>query len=142
MASLSQIRDGIKTTLTANITNLEVYDTVPDVAITPAVLVWLDSIDFNVAMGRGTDRYEFDLFVLASRAVADEGQDSVDEYITGVGARSVRQVVFQNRTLGLAGTDAHVSAMPPGNYGGKFDIAQIPHIGAVLRLVVVTPGTS
>lgn len=140
MSTLEAIRDGIKSTLTANISNLEVYDTVPDVVITPAVVVWPELADFNVAMGRGTDRWEFDLFVLASRAVADEGQDTLDEHITGAGARSIRQVIFQNRTLGLTGTDAHVSGM--SRYGGKFDAAQIPHIGAVLRLVVVTPGTA
>lgn len=67
MATLSAIRDGISDTLTANISDLEVYDTVPDVAITPAVVVIPESADFNIAMGRGTDRYEFDLFVLADR---------------------------------------------------------------------------
>lgn len=140
MATLSAIRDGISDTLTANISNLEVYDTVPDVAITPAVVVIPESADFNIAMGRGTDRYEFDLFVLAGRAVADEEQDSLDEHITGAGARSIRQVIFNNRDLGLSGIDAHVSGMD--RYGGQFDAAQVQHIGAVLRLVVLTPGTS
>lgn len=139
MATLSAIRDGISDTLTANISDLEVYDTVPDVAITPAVVVLPFSADFNIAMGRGTDRWEFDLFVLAGRAVSDEEQDSLDEHITGAGARSIRQVIFNNKDLGLTGTDAHVSDM--SRYGGQFDAAQVQHIGAVLRLVVLTPGT-
>lgn len=140
MATLSAIRDGISDTLTANISDLEVYDTVPDVAITPAVVVIPESADFNIAMGRGTDRYEFDLFVLAGRAVADEEQDSLDEHITGAGARSIRQAIFNNRDLGLTGIDAHISGM--SRYGGQFDAAEIQHIGAVLRLVVLTPGTA
>lgn len=140
MATLSDIRDGISDTLTANISNLEVYDTVPDVAITPAVVVLPFSADFNIAMGRGTDRWEFDLFVLTSRAVTDEGQDALDDFVTGAGSNSVRQVIFQNKTLGLTGTDAHVSGM--SDYGGQFEAAQIQHIGAKLRLVILTPGTS
>lgn len=140
MASLSAIRDAIKTTITANITGLEVYDTVPDVAIVPAVVVWPNEADFDVAMGRGTDSYEFDLFVLCQRAVADEGQDALDDYVTGAGASSIRQAMFNNRTLGLTNVDAHVSGM--SRYGGQFDTAQIPHIGAVLRLIVHTIGTA
>lgn len=140
MASLAAIRDAVKTTITANVSGVEVYDTVSDVAITPAVVVYPAEADFNVVMGRGTDTWEFDLYVLCQRAVADEGQDALDAYVTGAGSSSIRQVVFNNRTLGLTGIDAHVSGM--SEYGGFFESAQIPHVGAKLRLVVLTPGTS
>lgn len=140
MAALSAIRDGIRDTLLANIPGVEVYDTVPDVVITPAIVVEPETADFFVAMGRGTDEWIFNLYVLCSRAVADEGQDQLDAYVTGAGTSSVRQVIFQNKTLGLTGTDANVSGM--SGYGGTFESASIPHIGAVLRLVVVTPGTA
>lgn len=140
MATLSAIRDAVKTTITANISGVEVYDTVPDVAITPAVVVFPAEADFTVAMGRGTDRWEFDLYVLCQRAVADEGQNALDAYVTGAGASSIRQVVFNNPTLGVADTDAHISQMR--DYGGQFESAQIPHVGARLRLVVLTPGTA
>lgn len=139
MASLSAIRDGIKTTI-GGIADLEVYDTVPDVTVVPAVVVWPAEADFQIVMGRGTDRYEFDLYVLTQRAVADEGQNDLDSYITGAGASSIRQVIWNSRTLGLVdGTDAHVSGM--SRYGGSFENAQVPHVGAVLRLGVLTPGT-
>lgn len=139
MASLQAIRDGIRDTIKDGI-EIEVYDTVPDVAVVPAVVVWPKETDFNQAMGRGVDRYEIDLYCLAQRAVASEGQDDLDALITGAGPRSIRQVIFQNRTLGLADTDAHVSGM--SQYGGSFDTAVVKHIGAVLRLVVVTSGAS
>jgi hypothetical protein len=140
MASLQSIREAIRATIIANLSGVEVYDTVPDVTVVPAVVVWPDIADFNVAMGRGYDRWEFDLYVLASRGVADEGQNALDGYISGAGSTSIRQVIWQNRTLGLAGTDAYVARM--SRYGGSFDTAQVPHIGAVLQLVVTTPGTS
>ena len=140
MASLQSLRDGIKTTITSNISGLEVYDTVPDVAVTPAVVVVPAEGDFHIAMGRGTDRWEFDLYVLCQRAVSDEGQNSLDDYVTGAGSSSIRQVIWNNKTLGLTDIDAHVSGMT--GYGGRFETAQIPHVGALLRLVVLTPGTA
>lgn len=139
MASASAIRVAIRDTIKASL-EIEVYNTVPDVAVVPAVVVWPKEIDFNQAMQRGIDRYEVDLYVLAQRVVASQGQDDLDALITGAGPRSIRQVIFQNRTLGLADTDAHVSGM--SQYGGSFDTAQVPHVGAVLRLVVVTSGAS
>ena len=140
MASLSAIRDAVKATITANITTLEVYDTVADVVVTPAVVVFPDEADFVQAMARGFDRWEFDLYVLCGRGVADEGQDALDAYVTGAGSSSVREVIFNNKTLGVAGLDAYVSGM--SEYGAFFDAASIPHVGAKLRLVVLTSGTS
>lgn len=140
MASLLAIRDAIKTTLDANLAEVEIYDTVPDVAHTPAIVVMPAEADFDVAMGRGTDRWELDLYVLCSRAVADEGQDQLDVYVTGAGDSSVRELIFNNATLGGVAVDAHVSGMR--GYGGQFEVAQITHIGAILRLVVLTPGTA
>lgn len=140
MATLSALRDAVKTTLTANLSGVEVYDTIPDVVLTPAIVVVPAEADFNIAMGRGTDRWEFDLYVLCQRAVSDEGQDQLDAYATGAGALSIRQIVFNNKTLGVTDTDAHVSGMR--GYAETFPVAQIPHVGAILRLVVLTPGTA
>jgi hypothetical protein len=138
VATLQALRDAIKSTITANVSDVEVYDTIPDVVHTPAIVVVPAEADFNIAMGRGTDRWEFDLFVLCQRAVADEGQDQLDAYVTGAGSSSIRELVFDNKTLGVEGVDAHVSDMR--GYGEAFTVAQIPHVGAILRLVVLTPG--
>lgn len=140
MAGLGAIRDAIRTTITSNISGVEVHDTVPDVAVTPAVVIFPVESDFTTAMGRGTDRHEIDLYVLCQRAVADEGQDALDAYVTGAGSSSIRQVIFQNPTLGLASTDVTVTGMR--GYGGSFETARVDHIGAILRLLVVTPGTA
>lgn len=140
MGTLAALRDAIRTTIKTNIPGIEVYDTVPDVAVVPAVVIYPADADFDFAMGRGTDREEFDLYVLCQRAVADEGQNTLDELTAGSGDRSIREVIFNNPTLGLESTDAHVSSR--SGYGGQFETALVPHIGALLRLVVVTSGTA
>lgn len=139
MASLKAIRAAVKTTIETHIPSLTVYATVPEAAQVPSVVVAPATADFLVAGRRGTDTWEFDLSVLAAYADAEIGQDALDEYVTGAGAKSIRQVIFNNRSLGLANTDAHISGMQA--YGAQFESAAIDHIGAILRLVVHTPGT-
>lgn len=139
MASVTEIRDAIKTTIGAAITSLHIYDTVPDSPELPALIVQPTLSDFHVAMGRGTDRWEFDLIVLVSWGDSDLAQDQLDGYITGAGASSIRQAVFNARTLGLTAVDATIAGL--SEYGIK-TAAAIDHVGAVLRLVVHTSGTS
>lgn len=141
MATLEAIRDGIKTTIETAITTLHVYDTVPDSAnVLPAVIVVPFTSDFEVAMSRGTDTWEFDLWVMVSMSEMGIKQDSLDSYVSGAGISSIRQAIFNNKTLGLAGTNAHVSQML--EYGARFATAGYPHLGARLRLLVHTPGTA
>ena len=141
MAALGAIRDAIQTTIEANVSGLRVYDTVPDQANLPALLILPVETDFFKAFGRGTDTHQIDLFVMLSRTVPRTGQDSLDAYVGGSGSQSIRQAIFNNQGLGLAdGTQAVVSGM--SRYGGSFPAAGIDHIGAALRLVVTTPGTA
>lgn len=140
MASLQSIRDAVKTTLESAIEGLSVYDTVPEVSNLPACVVVPLTANFDTAMGRGTDTWEFELPVLVSYTDADIAQDSLDDYVTGAGAKSIRQAVFQNKELGLSDANAHVSRM--SDYGTSFNMASIQHIGAKLRLVVHTKGNA
>lgn len=139
MASLSAIRDAIKATIENNIADISGYDTVPDASNLPAFVVVPDTADFDVAMGRGLDTYDFDLYVLVSVNEMDLRQDELDTYVTGAGSKSIRQVVFQNKTLGLTNTNAHVTGMT--SYGDKFSMSDLQHIGAVLHITVHTKGT-
>ena len=139
MASLKDIRDAFKTTLETAIPSLHVYDTVPDSAgILPAVVIMPASSDFAVAFQRGTDTHEFDLLVLASYNDPDIAQDQLDELVSGAGVNSIRQAIYQNRSLNLPGVDAHISTM--FNYGSTFAEAGIAHIGATLHAIVHTRG--
>lgn len=140
MATLEAIRDGVKTTIEAVVSDITAYDTVPDVTNLPALVCVPLTADFDVAMGRGLDTWEFELYVLVSTADMGIGQDALDAYVTGAGAKSIRAAVFGNRSLGLDGTNATVTGM--SDYGAKFNVADLQHIGAILRLVVHTPGTA
>jgi hypothetical protein len=139
MASLATVRAAVKTTLQNNITGLWVYDKVPEVVQPPAVVVEPVQASFAVAMGRGTDSWAIDLHVLVAESDALIGQTLLDELVSGAGTRSIREVIFTNRTLGLAHTDAHVASL--AGYGGEFESASFAHIGATLRLIVHTKGT-
>lgn len=142
MASLKAIRTATKTTLEANLAGVMVHRTIPGGVNSTAIVVRpsLDqTADFHVAMARGTDTWNLELLVLASTADIELGQDELDDYIAGAGAKSIRAVVFANRTLGLSdGTDAHVSGVT--GYG-TYEVGAAQHVGAILPLIVHTPGT-
>ena len=141
MASLQQIRDGLKTTLENNITGLRVYDVVPDYSINfPVAIVLPTTISFGLAMQRGTDLYNFDILVAVQRGESRTAQDALDLYITGAGGSSLRQAIFNNRTLGLDNTDATITGV--SNYAADVNLNGIDAIGANVSLEVYTKGTS
>lgn len=141
MSGLEAIRDAIKTTIEAAVPELHGYDTVPEAAnVLPCFIVIPFTADYVVAMGRGLDTFEFDLLILVSTSDMNIRQDDLDAYVSGSGARSIRQAIFNARTLGLAGTDAHISQML--EYGARFVVAEFDHLGARLRLIVHTSGTA
>ena len=141
MAALQQVRDGIKTTLENNISGLRVYDVVPDYALNfPVAIVLPVNINFNIAMQRGTDQYTFDILVAVERGNSRTAQDKLDQYITGQGSSSLRQAIFNNRTLGLDNTDATITGV--SNYAADVNLNGIDALGANVSLEVYTKGTS
>lgn len=139
MSSLAQIRAGLQETIDQAGIELEVYRTVVDVVQPPALVVQPTESDFHVSFARGSDRWDLDLIVMVSLREIELAQDELDEYVSGVGPKSIRQVIAGNKSLGLTDTDASVSGMT--EYGVK-TAASIDHLAAVLRLVVVTSGRS
>lgn len=140
MASLSAIRAALKTTIEDAVPAIQCYANVPEVTNLPAAVVMPRSSDFNRAMGRGVDLYLFDVIVLVSRRDDDLAQYDLDELVTGAGAKSLRQAIWNNRDLDLTDTDAHVTGM--SQYGAQWDIGDVDHVGAVLSVQVTTPGTA
>ena len=139
MATMAQIRDGLKTTI-SNISGLRVYDTVPDQAINfPVCLFIPTSIEFDLAMQRGTDRYEFELTVAVQRADSRTAQDKLDAFVTGSGSSSIRQIIYNNKSLGLSDTDARVVNM--SNYAADVSLNGIDGVGANLEIQVYTKGS-
>lgn len=140
MSTLAQQRTALKTTITTAIPALFGYNNIPEVANLPAVVVVPREADFVVAMGRGADTYEFDVIVLVSRRDDSLAQTDLDAYVTGTGSSSVRQAIFNARSLGLSDADAHVYRME--SYGAQWDIGDIDHVGAALKVRVHTTGTA
>ena len=140
MATLAEIRDGLKTTV-GNISGLRCYDTVPDNAINFPVAIFIPTeIQFDLAMQRGTDLYTFDMLVAVQRADSRTAQDKLHGYITGQGSNSVRQTIFNNRTLGLSDTDARTVSV--SNISADVSVNGIDAIGANIEVQVYTKGTS
>ena len=140
MATLSEITDGLKTLL-GNISGLRCFDTVPDYAINfPAAFIIPTNIEFDLAMQRGTDQYTFDCLLAVQRSDTRTGQDKLHTFITGQGSSSVRQIIFNNRTLGLTDTDARVVSV--SNISADVTVNGIDAIGANIEIQVITKGTS
>jgi len=140
VATLAEITDGMKTVL-SNISGLRCYDNVPDMGLNfPAAFIVPTEIEFDLAMQRGTDLYTFDMLVAVQRADSRNAQDKLDAFITGSGSSSIRQVIYNNRSLGLSETDARVTNMT--NYAADVNLNGIDGIGATLNIEVYTKGSS
>lgn len=140
MPSLAQIRTALKDTISAAVPSLTGYRTTPEQANLPAFVVIPRTTNFVVAMGRGIDTYDLDVLVLISRRDDGLAQDDLDEYVNGFGDKSIRQAVWNDRTLGLANCDAHVVGL--SDYGARFNIGELEHVGARLLVRVTTSGTA
>tara|TARA_R100000951_G_C2579348_1_gene161435 strand:- start:285 stop:704 length:420 start_codon:yes stop_codon:yes gene_type:complete len=139
MATLSEIRDGLKTTV-GNISGIRCYDTVPDNAINFPLAIFIPSaIEFDLAMQRGTDLYTFDMLVAVQRADSRTAQDKLDAFVTGSGSSSIRQIIYNNKTLGLSDTDARVVNM--SNYAADVNLNGVDGVGANLEIQVYTKGS-
>lgn len=141
MATLSEIKDALDRTVENRIPGIKGYGDVTDVVQLPAMVVMpaRDTADFTGAMGRGMDTWNFDLYLLVARGEVTVAQNLLDQYISGSGDKSIREVIWKNADLGLSdGTDAMVTRVM--EYGGKFQTARIEHVGAIVRVVVRTPG--
>ena len=139
MATLTEIRDAIKTIVETNIAGLKVCPRVPGQApSSPSLIVRPAAVpaDFDEAMGKGLDRWDFDLIVVIGYGDEDIAQKKLDGYVDGGGASSIRAVIFANKTLGQSTTTtAHVSGVIA--YGPRDD-AGYDHVSATLRLTVYT----
>ena len=138
MASLAEIRAAAQATIAAAIPELHPYGLAADVVNSPAFMIKPATADFLVAMGRGTDTYVLDVTVMVAHTDLGVAQEHLDPYLTGAGARSIRQAIFLTRTLGRGDCDAHIAGMR--DYG-QYTLAGSEYVGATLRLVVHTSGT-
>lgn len=136
MPTLVEIRTAIKTTLDTALPKTAVYKRVPDNPVLPCVIVQpAVPSDYQVVFGRKADRWEFDLHVLVPSADSDVAQDTLDEYIAGVGELSIPAIIHANPTLGRADCSSAVLRLTA--YGFRFQAVGVDHVGATLRMLVV-----
>lgn len=144
MATLGEIRAGIKQAIQAEIDGMNVYNNVNDAVNSPACVVMPDpkeAAQFTKAMARGHDEWFINVYILVARTEAQDAQNKLDRYVSGAGQNSVRQAIYTHGDLFLEdGTDA--TPLSINGYGGSFDVANTNYVGAVLRLSVITPGTA
>jgi hypothetical protein len=141
MATLGEIKDGLDRTVEQRIPAIKGYADITDVVQVPAMVVMpaRDTADFTGAMGMGLVTWRFDLYILVARGEVTTAQNKLDQFISPSGDLSIPQAIYNHGDLGLDdGTDAFVEGVR--EYGGKFQTARIDHVGAILRVVVRTPG--
>lgn len=134
MASLSSIRDGLKTRL-ETVTGLRAYDTIPDDINIPAGIVGApESIEFDTTYGRGVDRYTIPIRVYASQASERAGQDKLDGYLAGSGATSIKAAIEGDPTLGGA---AHTTRVTQAKGYGVYEVAGVQYLGVEFLCEVI-----
>lgn len=139
MASFGELRDAIKAVLAAALPGATVYDTVPESANLPAIVVQPAEAEFPLTMGRATDTWQFDLIVMTSYGDAGIAQNRLDAYLSGAGDTSIRQIIMRNSSLGRGDVmTAYIAGM--SDYGANFTMAGVDNIGCRLRLIVETTG--
>ncbi|MGW6790056.1 hypothetical protein [Streptomyces chartreusis] len=147
MATLAEIRAALKDTIKATNSEMNIYPMVADVQQVPAVVIMPApaqvtgmSCNFNGAFGRGMDEWTLDLIVMVSRVDATLAQKTLDQYVTGKGPKSLRQILFQNPTVGLTdGTDVQAEGIREYDALMPMNAAGIQYVGAALRVTVRTP---
>ena len=82
----------------------------PESVTPPAAIVFPDDpmVVYDESMGRGVDRWAFQILVVVSRAVADEGQDALDGYVRSSGGNSIKATIEGDTTLGGVVHDTRV----------------------------------
>ena len=138
MANLQQIREALAKTIRSHTKiAMSVYPYVQDIGEPPAVLIEPEKLDTEGAFGRGMYRWNLRLYVLVPRGVSGEhGQFKLDKLLDQDGD-GIPKIIFDHPDLGLTdGTDAQVVSM--FGYGGESVWTKVPHVGAILRVEVIT----
>jgi len=97
--TVSGLRSGIATNL-ATITDLRTSATVPTDPKPPIAVVMVGPIQFDTALGRGLDEYEFTVLVIVGKVDDRTAQNTMDAYCNPTGAGSIKTAIERDKTLG------------------------------------------
>lgn len=115
MQNIPAVRDAIKANL-QTITNMRVYDQIPDVVVPPCAVVGQLDFTFDVDNQRGLDQASVDVYVIVQRISERAGQDKLDLYLAGSGNGSVKTALESDRTLGGLVDTLRVITAESGTY--------------------------
>lgn len=131
-ATVSGIRSALADAI-GSIRGLRVAATVPDNPNPPVAIVVPVSLDYDTAMGRGLDTYQFTVTLVVGRMSERSAQNSLDAYISGSGDASVKSAVESDVTLGGACQNARVTGVV--NYGSLL-IGDTEYLSADFQVTV------
>ena len=143
MGDVSAVRAALATQL-ATITGLRSTAFMPDKVSVPQAVVGDVDITFDKTMGRGHDQLDIKIRVYASRASDRAGQLTLDGYLKGSGATSIKAALEAGRgapgspALGGAAEDLIVTGV--SGYG-VYTVADVQYLGAEFAVTVYTRGT-
>ncbi len=115
MQNIPGVRDAIKANL-QTITNMRVYDQIPDVVVPPCAVVGQLDFTFDIDNQRGLDQASVDVYVIVQRISERSGQDKLDLYLAGSGTGSVKTALESDRTLGGLVDTLRVVSAESGTY--------------------------
>jgi len=115
MTNINGIRDALKDNL-QTITNLRVYDTIPDIVTPPCAVVGQLDFTFDVDNMRGADQASVDVYVIVQRISERTGQDKLDNFLAGSGNGSIKTAIESDRTLGGLVDTLRVISAESGTY--------------------------
>lgn len=132
MATISQVRDGLKTVIEAAVSGLRVHDTVPSQVSTPAAVV-IPVSGAPRTLGQVRDTQNYRLQIVVSRGSERTAQDALDGYLSYSGSTSVRAALAGNSDLDLSGVRCWVAGWE--NYGEIFWNG-VSYLGAEVLITV------
>jgi hypothetical protein len=136
---ISAVRTAIANAVYTAIPSLTCFGYMPSAIPEPAFITGEVEITFDRAMGRGLDELAVTCYLLVSRADDQAGQQTLDKYLKGSGADSVKAALVAARgapgqlALGGLAHDLHLTAVR--GYG-LHEIGGVEYFGALLTVRV------
>jgi len=115
ITNIPGVRDALKANL-QTITNLRVYDLIPDVIVPPCAVVGQLDFTFDIDNQRGLDQASVDVYVIVQRISERTGQDKLDLLLAGSGNTSIKTAIESDRSLGGLVNTLRVISADSGTY--------------------------
>jgi len=115
ISNINGVRDALKANL-QTITNLRVYDLIPDVIVPPCAVVGQLDFTFDIDNQRGLDQASVDVFVIVQRISERSGQEKLDVLLAGSGNGLIKTALESDRSLGGLVNTLRVISAESGTY--------------------------